>query len=44
MVRAEFAVAVRVAPGLKVLAQSGYGLPGKRRFVVNLAYFPLAGR
>ena len=44
MLRAEFAVAVRVAAGLKVIAQSGYGLPGKRRFVVNVAFFPLAGR
>ena len=44
MLRAEFAVAVRVAQGLKVIGQSGYGLPGKRRFVVNVAYFPLAGR
>ena len=44
MLRAEFAVAVRVAPGLKVMGQSGWGLPGRRRFVVNLAYFPLAGR
>ena len=44
MLRAEFAVAVRVAGGLKVIGQSGYGLPGKRRFVVNVAFFPLGGR
>jgi hypothetical protein len=44
MVRAEFAVAVRVAGGLKVIGQSGYGLPGKRRFVVSVAFFPLGGR
>ena len=44
MLRAEIAVAVRVAGGLKVMAQSGYGLPGRRRLVVNLAFFPLGGR
>ena len=44
MFRVEFAVAVRVAQGLKVMGQSGYGLPGRRTFVINFAYFPLAGR
>ncbi|MCY4637011.1 MAG: hypothetical protein OXG04_21365 [Acidobacteria bacterium] len=42
--RAEAAVAVTVAPGLKVIASGGYGLPFTRRFGVSVAYFPMAAR
>ncbi len=40
--RAEFAVAVTVAPGLKVIGSGGYGLPFKRRIGISIAYFPMA--
>ncbi len=40
--RAEVAVAVTVASGLKVVASGGYGLPFKRRFGISVAYFPMA--
>lgn len=42
--RAEVAVAVTVAPGLKVIGSGGYGLPFKRRIGISIAYFPMAGR
>ena len=42
--RAEFAVGVTVAPGLKVIGSGGYGFPGNRRPTVSVAYFPLGGR
>ena len=42
--RAEVAVAVTVAPGLKVIGSGGYGLPFTRRFGVSVAYFPMAAR
>lgn len=44
ILRAEFAAAVTLAPGLKVIGSGGYGLPGNRRVAVSVAYFPLAGR
>ena len=37
--RAEVAVAVTVAPGLKVIGSGGYGLPFNRRFGISVAYF-----
>ena len=40
--RAEAAVAVTVAPGLKVIGSGGYGLPFTRRFGISVAYFPMA--
>lgn len=40
--RAEVAVAVTVAPGLKVIGSGGYGLPFNRRFGISVAYFPMA--
>ena len=42
--RAEVAVAVTVAPGLKVIGSGGYGLPFKRRIGISVAYFPMAAR
>lgn len=42
--RAEVAVAVTVAPGLKVIGSGGYGLPFTRRFGISVAYFPMAAR
>ena len=42
--RIEFAVGVIVARGLKVIGSGGYGLPGNRRAVISIAYFPMAGR
>ena len=42
--RAEVAVAVTVAPGLKVIGSGGYGLPFKRRIGISIAYFPMAAR
>lgn len=42
--RAEFAVGVTVAPGLKIIGSGGYGFPGNRRPTVSVAYFPLGGR
>jgi hypothetical protein len=42
--RAEAAVAVTVAPGLKVIGSGGYGLPFRRRIGVSVAYFPMAAR
>ena len=42
--RAEAAVAVTVAPGLKVIGSGGYGLPFTRRFGISVAYFPMAAR
>ena len=42
--RAEIAVAVTVAPGLKVIGSGGYGLPFKRRIGISVAYFPMAAR
>ena len=44
MARIEFAVGVIVAPGLKIIGSSGYGLPGNRRVTIGMAYFPMAGR
>ena len=43
MFRVEFAVAVVVAPGLKVMGSGGYGLPGSRRIGVAVSYFPQFG-
>ena len=40
--RAEAAVAVTVAPGLKVIGSGGYGLPFGRRIGISVAYFPMA--
>ena len=40
--RAEFAVGVTVAPGLKVIGSGGYGFPFRRRFGISVAYFPMA--
>ena len=40
--RAEVAVAVTVAPGLKVIGSGGYGLPFRRRIGISVAYFPMA--
>ena len=40
--RAEVAVGVTVAPGLKVIGSGGYGFPFQRRFGITLAYFPMA--
>ena len=42
--RAEVAVAVTVAPGLKVIGSGGYGLPFQRRIGISIAYFPMAAR
>ena len=42
--RAEVAVAVTVAPGLKVIGSGGYGLPFRRRIGISVAYFPMAAR
>lgn len=42
--RAEVAVAVTVAPGLKVIGSGGYGLPFTRRVGISVAYFPMAAR
>lgn len=42
--RAEFAIGVTVAPGLKIIGSGGYGFPGNRRPTVSVAYFPLGGR
>ena len=42
--RAEVAVAVTVAPGLKIIGSGGYGLPFKRRIGISVAYFPMAAR
>ena len=42
--RAEVAVAVTVAPGLKVIGSGGYGFPFKRRIGISVAYFPMAAR
>ena len=44
IVRGEFAVAGTLAPGFKVIATGGYGMPGNRRLSLNLAFFPMAGR
>ena len=40
--RAEVAVAVTVAPGLKVIGSGGYGFPFRRRIGISVAYFPMA--
>ena len=42
--RAEVAVAVTVAPGLKIIGSGGYGLPFQRRIGISIAYFPMAAR
>ena len=41
--RAEVAVAVIVAPGLKVIGSGGWGFPFRRRIGISVAYFPMAG-
>lgn len=41
MFRVELAVGGAVAPGLRLMASGGYGLPGTRRVGVSLTYFPL---
>ena len=40
MFRVELGVGAAVAPGLRLLASGGYGLPGARRIGVSLSYFP----
>ena len=40
--RAEVAVAVTVAPGLKVIGSGGYGFPFRRRIGISVTYFPMA--
>ena len=42
LVRAEVAIAVTVALGLKVIGSGGYGFPFRRRFGISVAYFPMA--
>ena len=42
--RAEVAVGVTVAPGLKIIGSGGYGLPFQRRIGISIAYFPMAAR
>ncbi len=39
--RIELAVGGAIAPGLRLMASGGYGLPGTRRVGVSLSYFPL---
>ena len=40
MFRIELAVGGALAPGLRLMASGGYGLPGSRRIGVSLSYFP----
>ena len=40
MFRVELGVGVALAPGLRLMASGGYGLPGSRRIGVSLSYFP----
>ena len=40
MFRVEVGVGAAVAPGLRLLASGGYGMPGTRRIGVSLSYFP----
>ena len=40
MFRVEIAVGGAVAPGLRLMASGGYGLPSSRRIGVALSYFP----
>ncbi len=40
--RVEAAVAVTVAPGLKVIGSGGYGLMFRRRIGISVVYFPMA--
>lgn len=42
LVRAEVAVAARVAPGLKLIGSGGFGFPFGRRVGISVAYFPMA--
>ena len=40
MLRVELGVGAALAPGLRLMASGGYGLPGSRRIGVSLSYFP----
>ena len=42
LVRAEVAVAARVAPGLKLIGSGGFGFPFRRRIGISVAFFPTA--